>query len=226
MDRDQAQYIKMTQTPIPKLVLSLAVPTVVSMLVTGVYNTADTYFVSLLDDTSATGAVSVVFSLMALIQAVSFTVGLGAGSWISRLLGQQKLEEANEVGSTGFVMAMCFGLFVACVSFFDTEPLIRLLGSTETILPYAKAYADYIMLGAPMLMGSFVLNNILRAEGKARFSMIGIAAGGVLNIFLDPFFILDVGLGMKTAGAALATAISQTVSFIILLVPFLRGKPL
>ena len=225
MKRDEAQYIKMTQTPIPRLISSLAVPTVISMLVTAIYNTADTYFVAMLNDTSATGAVGVVFSLMALMQATSFAIGLGSGSWISRLLGQKKYDEAGEVGSTGLLMAFVFGsLLLLYGAFFDTAPLLRLIGATETILPYADAYAGFILYGAPSMMCSFVLNNLLRSEGKAKYSMIGIAFGGVLNVFLDPVFILPWGLGLEVAGAALATAVSQTVSLIILLVPYLRGR--
>lgn len=225
LQKDQAQYLKMTQTPIPRLISSLAVPTVISMLVTAVYNTADTFFVAMLNDTSATGAVSVVFSLMALMQATSFAIGMGSGSWISRLLGQQKNEEANEVGSSGLVMALAFGSLLFLYGLFcDTTPLMKLIGATDTIAPYAKRYATFILCGAPLMMGSFVLNNLLRAEGKAKFSAIGIAFGGILNVFLDPIFILPWGLDLKTAGAALATAISQAVSFFILLVPFLRGK--
>ena len=223
--RDQEQYIRMTQTPIPQLITKLAVPTVISMLVTAVYNTADTFFVAMLDDTAATGAVGVVFSLMSLIHATSFMVGVGCGSWISRLLGRQERREAGEVGTSGLVMVWVVGmLLVLYGALFDTAPLLRMLGSTETILPHAKAYAEYILYGAPMMMSGFVLNNVLRAEGHATYSMLGIAFGGILNMFLDPFFILPWGLGMGVGGAALATAISQTISMFILLLPFFRGK--
>ena len=225
LENSQAQYIRMTQTPVPKLISSLAVPTVISMLITAIYNTADTYFVAMLNDTSATGAVGVVFSLMALMQATSFAIGLGSGSWISRLLGQKENEAANEVGTTGLLMAFVFGMLLLLYgAFCDTAPLLRLIGATETILPYADAYAGFILYGAPPMMCSFVLNNLLRSEGKAKYSMIGIMFGGILNVFLDPVFILPWGLGLKTAGAALATAVSQTVSLVILLVPYLRGK--
>lgn len=215
----------MTQTSVAKLISSLAVPTVISMLITAIYNTADTYFVAMLNDTSATGAVGVVFSLMALMQATSFAIGLGSGSWISRLLGQKENEAANEVGTTGLLMAFVFGMLLLLYgAFCGTAPLLRLIGATETILPYADAYAGFILYGAPSMMCSFVLNNLLRSEGKAKYSMIGIMFGGILNVFLDPIFILPWGLGLKTAGAALATAVSQTVSFAILLVPYLRRK--
>ena len=221
MDHDRAQYIKMTEEPIGGLVLSLAVPTIVAMLVSSIYNMADTYFVSKLG-TSASGAVGIVFSLMAIIQAVGFTVGMGAGSWISRLLGAHKTGEASEVAASGFYFSIALGLLLTAVGLTGLDTLMRLLGASETILPYARDYAKYILLAAPVMSASFVLNNILRAEGKAKFAMIGISAGGILNCGLDPLFIFGFGWGI--AGAAIATALSQLVSFIILLTVFLRGK--
>lgn len=221
MDHDRAQYIKMTEEPIGGLVLSLAVPTIIAMLVSSIYNMADTYFVSKLG-TSASGAVGIVFSLMAIIQAVGFTVGMGSGSWISRLLGAHKTEEASEVAASGFYLSIALGLLLAIVGLAGLDDLMRLLGASDTILPYARDYAKYILLAAPVMSASFVLNNILRAEGKAKFAMIGISAGGILNCGLDPLFIFGFGWGI--AGAAIATALSQLVSFVILLAVFLRGK--
>jgi len=221
MDHDRAQYIKMTEEPIGGLVLSLAVPTIVAMLVSSIYNMADTYFVSKLG-TSASGAVGIVFSLMAIIQAVGFTVGMGSGSWISRLLGAHKTEEASEVAASGFSFSIALGLLLTVAGLAGLDGLMRLLGASDTILPYARDYAKYILLAAPVMSGSFVLNNILRAEGKAKFAMIGISAGGILNCGLDPLFIFGFGWGI--AGAAIATALSQLVSFGILLAVFLRGK--
>lgn len=221
LNREQKQYIKMISTPIPKLVTTLAIPTIISMLVTSVYNTADTYFVSQLG-TSAAGAVGIVFSLMAVIQAFGFAIGMGSGSIVSRLLGQQKYDEANTISSSGFFMALVFGLILTVLGILFIDSLMILLGSTKTILPYARDYARYILFGAPIMCASFVLNNILRAEGKAFLSMIGIAFGGILNIILDPIFIFSLGLG--TSGAAIATLISQCVSFSILLSCFITRK--
>ncbi|MBQ4048238.1 MAG: MATE family efflux transporter [Clostridia bacterium] len=221
MNANAKQFQKMTETPVRRLILSLAVPTVISMLVTAIYNMADTYFVSQLN-TSASGAVGVVFSLMAMNQAVSFMIGMGSGSTISKLLGQRKNDEADVVAATGFSTAIVFGCVLMVAGLLFLEPLMRLLGATPTILPYAKDYARYILLAAPVMAGSFVLNNILRAEGKAKFAMIGISTGGVLNIVLDPIFISGFDLGIS--GAAIATAISQTISFVILLYCFLSGK--
>lgn len=222
-ERDnQAQYEKMTGTPIPRLIRSLAVPTVISMLITGIYNLADTYFVSCLRSDSATAAVGVVFSLMALIQAMGFTLGMGSGSLVSRLLGQQKKEAADQVLSSGFAAALVFGSLITLFGLLFLEPLMGLLGSTATILPYARDYAQYILFGAPVMAASFVLNNCLRAEGHATLSMIGITIGGVLNIALDPLFIFGFKLGI--AGAAIATLLSQCVSFCILLFCFVSKK--
>jgi len=218
---DDAQYGRMTEAPVGGLIVSLAIPTIVSMMISAIYNMADTYFVSKLG-TSASGAVGVVFSLMAIIQAVGFTIGMGSGSWISRLLGSRKVEEASGVAAAGFYSSIAFGLLLAVLGLAFLDPLVRLLGATQTIAPYARDYASYILFAAPIMAASFVLNNILRAEGRARFAMIGIATGGILNCGLDPLFIF--GFGMGIAGAAIATALSQLVSFVILLAAFLRGK--
>lgn len=217
----KSQYQTMTQTPVPRLITRLAVPTVVSMLVSSLYNMADTFFVARIG-TSAGAAVGVVFSAMAVIQAVGFTVGMGSGSILSRLLGQQNTEAGNRVVSVGFFMAVFLGLCIAVPGLLFLDPFMLFLGSTETILPFAKSYAVWILTGAPLMCGSFFLNNILRAEGRAAFSMIGLTAGGFLNILLDPLLIF--GFGMGTAGAGAATLVSQAVSFCILLQFFLRKK--
>ena len=205
---DQRQ--KMLETPIHRLIPSLAAPTIVSMLVTSIYNMADTYFVSQIN-TSASGAVGVVFSLMAIIQAVGFTVGMGSGSIASRLLGQDRKVTALAVGLTMAVLGQIF-----------REDLIWLLGSTATIYPYALDYAFYIILGAPVMILSFTLNNLLRWQGKANLSVFGLATGGILNILLDPIFIYVFKMGIGGAGAA--TLFSQCVSLSILASFFLRKK--
>ncbi len=215
------QRTRMLESPVDKLILSLAAPTIVSMLVTAIYNTADTYFVSQLN-TSASGAVGVVFSLMSIIQAVGFTVGMGAGSIASRLLGQDRREEADVFASTGAVSALVLGIGLAAGGLAFRGEIMWLLGSTKTIYPYAMDYALYIMLGAPVMILSFTLNNLLRWQGKANLSVMGLATGGILNIFLDPLFI--DGLQMGIAGAGVATLLSQCVSLSILASFFLRGK--
>ncbi|MBO5059571.1 MAG: MATE family efflux transporter [Clostridia bacterium] len=221
MKNDDAQFKKMTEESIPRLIASLSVPTVISMLVTSVYNMADTYFVSRLG-TSASGAVGVVFSLMAIIQAVGFAIGMGSGSLISRLLGQQKEDEATEIASSAIFMGIGLGIILAAIASIKINDLMLIFGATETILPYAVSYARYIIFGAPVMMGSFIMNNILRSQGRAKYAMIGIGFGGVLNVVLDPLFIFTFNMG--TAGAAIATLVSQCVSFLILLACFLTGK--
>lgn len=217
----EAHYKKMTETPVRRLVLKLAVPTIVSMLVSSIYNMADTFFVSQLG-TSAAGAVGIVFSIMAVIQAIGFTIGMGAGNLSSRRLGAKEDEQANIYASSGFFFGIVFSLLLAVLGSVFIDGFMRFLGATETILPYARAYARYILLASPVMCLSFIMNNYLRAEGKAVYGMIGITTGGVLNIALDPIFIFGFNLG--TAGAAIATALSQFISFCILLSMFLRGK--
>ena len=220
-DRSAEQFRKMMETPIPKLILSLAAPTILSMLITSIYNLADTFFVGQIS-TSASGAVGIVSSLMAILQALGFMLGHGSGSIISRSLGSQNTDAATRFASTSFFTALVFGGIITAAGLLTLPDFMMLLGSTETILPHACAYARYILLAAPIMMSSLVMNNILRYEGKASFAMIGLVTGGLLNIALDPLFIF--GLGMGTAGAGLATALSQTISFCILLSMFLRGK--
>jgi len=218
---DRAQYERMTQTPIPKLITKLSIPTVASMLVTALYNTADTFYVSHLGK-SATAAVGVTFALMAIIQALGFMFGMGSGSLVSRLMGERKNSEAEMVASSGILIALLSGLCLTVCGLFFIDPLLDLLGATETILPYARSYASYILYAAPIMSTSFVLNNILRAEGHATLAMFGITAGGVLNLVLDP--ILIFGFDMGIAGAAIDTMASQTTSCLVLLSFFLRKK--
>ena len=209
------KYIQMTTTPVGRLIGKLAVPTVITMLITSIYNMADTYFVGLLNNTSATGAVGVVFSFMAIIQACGFLFGQGSGNYISRMLGQQRREDAAHMASFGFFASVLTGCVITVLGLIFLEPLARLLGSTSTILPYAKDYLRIILLGAPYMTGALTLNNQLRFQGAAFYSMIGIGSGGLLNIALDPVFIF--GLDMGVTGAAVATVISQAVSFLLLL---------
>jgi putative MATE family efflux protein len=220
-DRSALQFRRMTETPIPQLILSLAAPTILSMLITSIYNLADTFFVGQIS-TSASGAVGVVSSLMAIIQALGFMLGHGAGTIISRSLGNRDTTAATRFASTSFFTALVFGVVLAVAGLGTLPHFMMLLGSTETILPHACAYARPILIAAPLMISSLVMNNILRYEGKASFAMIGLVTGGVLNIALDPLFMFVFGLG--TAGAGIATALSQSISFCILLSMFLRGK--
>lgn len=215
------QFDKMTKTPVKKLINTLAVPTIISMMVTIIYNLADTYFVSKIS-VAASGATGIVFSLMGLIQAFSFMFGHGAGSCASRKLGAKDNDSASAYCSTGFFLGLAFGVLIMALGLIFLTPFIRALGSTETILPYAKAYGMYILIAAPAMSTSFVMNNVLRFEGRANLAMVGLTTGAVLNIALDPIliFVFDTGI----AGAGIATAVSQYISMIILLSMYLRGK--
>ena len=212
---------RMLRTPIPKLIVSLSIPTLISQMISVIYNTADTFFVSKISN-SASAAVGVVFSLMSIIQALGFGIGMGCSSIVSRCLGTRENERANRVSSTSLFFAGVVGLFICVVGLLTLRPLMRLLGSTDTMLPYSESYARIILIAAPVMCTSFVLSNILRAEGEASLSMYGICAGGVLNVVLDPIFIFLLEMGI--AGAALATALSQLVSFLILGTFFLQKK--
>ena len=221
MAKYTSQYEKMTKEPVSKLVLRLGIPTTISMLVTSIYNMADTFFVGKLGN-SASGAVGVVFGLMAIIQALGFMFGHGAGSIIARLLGAKDEENATNYASVSFFSALLTGAVFGSLGLVFMKQLMRLLGSTTTIIPYASDYGRYILIAAPVTMASFVLNNILRYEGKAYLAMVGLTTGGILNIILDPILIYKFDMGIS--GAGIATAFSQCVSFSILLSMFLRGK--
>lgn len=210
----QDKHKMMTTAPIPKLVTSLAIPTIISMLVTSFYVMADTYFVGQIN-TQSTAAVGISFSIMAIIQAFGFFFGHGSGNYISRKLGAKDYENAEKMASTGFFYAFSFGLLIAVIGNIFLTPICILLGSTETILPYAEKYLGIILLGAPFMASSLVLNNQMRFQGNAVYAMIGIIIGAVINIGLDPLliFVLDMGV----SGAALSTIISQFCSFMVLM---------
>ena len=205
----------MLNMPVSRVIPQLAIPTIISMLITSIYNMADTFFVSQLG-TSASGAVGVIFSAMAIIQAVAFTIGMGSGTNVSQALGAGDEEKAQRYVSTAFFTAVAVGAVLAAAALLNIDWLVRFLGATETIAPYAKDYATYIFYAAPFMMGSLAMNNLLRFEGLSIYGMVGITTGGILNMVLDPLLIFGFGLG--TSGAAIATAISQFVSFTILLI--------
>lgn len=211
----------MTQKPVPSLIVQLGLPTTASMFVTTLYNMADSYFVGQIN-TSASGATGVVLGLMAILQAVGFMFGHGSGSIISRKLGQKDVESAKTYSATGFYAALSMGFVFLLFGTIFITPLMRLLGSTPTILPYAKIYAQCILFAAPALVSSCVMNNILRYEGRAFLAMIGLTTGGFINIFLDALFMQKMNMGIF--GAGLATAISQYISWAILLTMFLLKK--
>ena len=210
----QEKVTYLTTEPIPKLIRKMSVPTIISMLVTSIYNMADTAFVGRIN-TQATAAVGVCFSVMALIQAFSFLFGHGSGNYMSRRLGARDFEDAERMAANGFYSVLLVGLLISVFGEIFVSPIAGFLGSTKTILPYMVSYLRYIFLGAPFIMGSFVLNNHMRFQGSASIGMIGIVSGAVLNIALDPVFIFVLKQGV--AGAAMATSLSQAVSFSLLL---------
>ena len=215
------QRRRMLETPVQRLILTLALPTIASMMITSIYNMADTYFVSQIN-TSASGAVGIVFSVMAIIQAVGFTIGMGVGSVSSRLLGQNHVQQAAVYASSAVVAAIFCGGLLTALGLVFLDRLVWLLGATVTIYPYALDYATYILWGAPVMCVAFTLNHLLRWQGKANRSVIGLGTGGILNMLLDPIFIFGLDLGI--AGAAIATLLSQCVSMCILASFFLLGQ--
>ena len=221
VQQQDAKYHQMTEEPVGKLIRRLAVPCIISMMITAFYNLADTFFVGQMHSNAATGAVGVAFSLMAIIQAIGFFFGHGAGNYVSRELGRQNRDGAEKMAANGFFLALLAGTAVLLLGQLFLTPLTRLLGSTETILPYARSYLRIILIGAPWMTASLVLNNLLRFQGSAVYGMVGITVGAVLNIALDPLLIFGLGLGVS--GAAIATIFSQFVSFCVLLIQCARG---
>lgn len=215
------QHNRMVGTSVPKLLISMSIPMVASQLITVIYNTADTWFVSQLG-TSASAAVGVVFSIMAIIQAFGFGISMGTGSLVSVKLGEKKDEEAGIYAVSGLLASVLLGVLVGTVGLIFTTPLMRILGSTDTMLPYAVSYAKYVFAGAPIMCASFALSSVIRSEGQAVLAMVCMCSGGLVNMLLDPVFIFL--LKMDTGGAALATVLSQTFSFLLLLSIFIRGR--
>ena len=217
----EAQRQQMLTEPIGKLLFKKAAPTVLIQLITVIYNTADTYFVAKID-TGASAAVGVVFSLMAIIQATGGSIGMGATSLISPMLGQKRVDDASTVGTSAALMSVIAGALIGALGLVFLRPLVSLIGARGEVIPYAEDYARFILIGAPFMTTAFVLNSVLRSEGQAVYSMIAMISGGILNLFIDPLLIF--GFGMGIAGAALATMISQMTSFFIMAIIFLRDR--
>lgn len=218
----QEKLIYMTETPLPRLIITLAIPTIISMLITALYNLADTFFVGLIGDASATGAIGVVFPLMSIMQAVAFMFGHGSGNHMSRALGAGRIDDAKKMAATGFFSAIMAGAVLMVIGLCFSGPIAKLLGATPTIEPFAREYILLLMPGVPFLIGSFVINNQLRFQGSAFYGMIGMTCGTILNVILDPIFIFSLNMGVT--GAALATSIGQFTSFCVLLLMSRQGS--
>ena len=219
MTNADQHYVKMTETPVAKLILKLGIPTTISMLITNIYNMADTYFVGTQGE-SAQAATGVLFTVQAVMQGIAFMLGHGGGTFIARYLADKNIREASKYISTSFFTGGIVGCLIMVLGLIFLEPLVLFLGSTRTILPHAMDYGFWILLASPFIICSFVLNNGLRYEGKAFYAMFGLTAGGLLNILGD--YVLVMKLNMGVYGAGLATAVSQVVSFLILLVLYIR----
>lgn len=219
MTQADLYYKKMTETPVARLIVGLGIPTTISMLITGIYNLADTYFVGALGE-SQQAATGILFTLQSIIQAIAFMLGHGSGTFVSKALADRDTKSATRYVSTAFFTGILFGCVLTFFGLLFLNPLLLLLGSTNTILPYARDYGMWVLLACPFMIGSLVLNNNLRYEGKAFYSMIGLSTGGILNIFGDYLLVHVCGFGVF--GAGMATAISQTISFCILLFFYLR----
>ena len=223
--QNRREYL--TTTPIPKLILSLSVPTIISMMVTAIYNTADTFFVARVSsdpvvNTAATASVGLVFTVMALIQAMGFFCGHGSGNFLSRMLGAGNHKEANEMASTGFALSLILGVIFAVVGNIFVDEIAQFLGATSTTMQFTKDYMRIILFGAPFMMAQFVINNQLRFQGSAVYAMVGLMCGAVMNIVLDPLLILV--FHMQVRGAAIATVMGQVTSFIVLLIGTSKGE--
>lgn len=220
-EKFENKFDKMANTPIKKLIVSLAVPTILTMLVSAVYNMADSYFVGKID-TASVASIGIVFSIMTLLQAIGFFLGNGSGIMISTLLGKKDKKTASHYASTAFYTSIICGIILSLSGIFFSKQLALLLGATDTTINSASGYLKYILLGSPFILGSFVLNNQLRYQGSAIYSMAGIMSGSIINIALDPLFIFTFDMGVN--GAAIATVISQIIGFLILIMGTFKNE--
>lgn len=209
------RYVMMTERPVRQLVMKMAIPTIISMMVTALYNIIDAFFVGHIS-TEATAGVGVSFAYMTFINAFGFFFGHGSGNYISTALGAKKYNDAERMAATGFISSMGLGTIAAVIGLFFLSPLSRIMGATPDVVPYADDYLIFILIGTPFMMSSLTLNNQLRLQGNARYAMVGIATGAMLNIFLDALFIYILNMGVT--GASLATCISQMVGWLILFI--------
>ncbi|WP_315119145.1 MATE family efflux transporter [uncultured Clostridium sp.] len=205
----------MEKESMSKVLLKLSVPAIIAMLINAIYNIVDTMFVGMLNNTSAIAAVSIVYPLFMFIGAIGVMFGAGGASYLSRLLGEKKKEEADKTLTSTIIIGCIFSLIFTVIAIIFLDEFLLMYGATETIMPYAREYGYTIVLGSVFTIGTAIMSNTIRAEGNSKYSMIATCIGGVINIILDPIFMFKFGMGIK--GAAVATVISQLVSFIFLL---------
>jgi len=220
MTKAEKKRYEMLNSNIPLLVSKLAVPTIITMLISAFYNMADTYFIGELDDTLATASVGVAMPLMNVVQAIGFFFGHGSGNYMSHALGRGDIEAAEKMADTSLILSFSFGVLISVLGFIFIEPFVLFLGATELIKKSSAEYISILLIGVPFIMSAFTMNNQIRFKGNAFSGMIGMAAGSLLNVVLDPIFITTLKMGVK--GAAIATVVSQIISFIILL--FITGR--
>ncbi len=206
---NEEKILMMRDEKIPKVLIKLGVPTMIGMMASAIYSAVDAYFVGWLG-TSQVGAVSVVFPIVQIIVGLGMSFGSGAASYIARLLGQGKTDEANRTASTALFSSLVIGVAAIVIAMCFLDDLLVALGATATVLPYAREYAVIFVIGSILNIFNITMNNIITAEGRARITMISMLIGGGLNIILDPIFILPLGLGVR--GAAIATVISQAAT--------------
>jgi putative MATE family efflux protein len=214
MDLNGQKLKMMGEEDIPKALLKLGLPTMIGMLVSALYSVVDAYFVGGLG-TSQMGAVSIVFPIVQIIIGLGMTFGSGAASYIARLLGEKATEKANQTASTALLSSLSVGIVFIGIALCRLDPILRALGATETILPYARAYAVIFISGSILNIFNVTMNNLVTAEGAAKLTMVSMLLGGGLNIILDPIFIYPLGMGIQ--GAAVATVVSQAVTMVIYL---------
>lgn len=221
MNSNQNKMELLGNAPIPKALIAMGIPTMLGMMVNAIYNLVDAYFVGSLG-TSQMGAISVAYPLGQVVVGLGLLFGNGAASYLSRLLGNGNKEQANKVASTALYSSISVGAIMIILSIIFLQPILKFLGATDSIMPYATTYASIYIVSCIFNVFNVTMNNIVTSEGSAKTTMFALMIGAILNIGLDPIFIYIFNMGV--AGAAIATAISQIVSTLVYLIFILRKK--
>ncbi|SHI06823.1 putative efflux protein, MATE family [Clostridium collagenovorans DSM 3089] len=222
MTKENKKSTLMKDGPIKKTLLTLAIPSMIGMIASALYNLVDTIFVGLLHDTNSMAAVSVSFPFFVVLMALGLLIGVGAASCVGKFLGAQKYESANRAGGLSILLCIIFSIFIMIIGFTFMDSIMKLMGASDTVLPFAKSYSTWLLIGAIFTISNLVLNNLLRTEGASKMSMYTIIIGAIANIILDPVFMWGLNMGLK--GAAIATAISQAISTVLMTMFYLRKK--